>query len=104
MNRRWSGPPRSTWPTRRPRSAYACWGAKRRTTKIWDGAATTRAIVALAGEVVLVAVEATSDYRRPFLPARRPWAVRLACERTGREERARPAEGKLDATWLAKLN
>ena len=46
-------------------------GSKRRVTRVWDVAATTRAIMDLADELVelrveRVVLEATSDYWRPF--------------------------------------
>jgi transposase len=46
-------------------------GSKRRITRVWDVAATTRAIIDLADELVelrveRVVLEATSDYWRPF--------------------------------------
>ena len=86
-------------------------GAKRRVTRVWDVAATTGAIMALADELVdldieRVVLEATSDYWRPFfylLEARglRVWLVNA---KDVKNVPGRPKTDKLDAIWLAKLN
>jgi len=86
-------------------------GAKRRITKVWDVAATTKAIVALADElaeleVERVVLEATSDYWRPFfyLLEARGLCVWLVNARDVKNVPGRPKTDKLDAIWLCKLN
>ena len=83
----------------------------RRVTKVWDVAATTNAITALAEQLAVegigrVVVESTSDYWRPFvylLQARglNTWLVNA---RDVKGVPGRPKTDKLDAVWLAKLN
>ena len=73
-------------------------------TKVWNVASTTNAILELADQLAAqrverVVVESTSDYwRAVLLPARSPRATRLARERPGREERARPAQDRQGST------
>lgn len=86
-------------------------GRARRITKVWDVKATTRAIMALADELVelrveRVVVESTSDYWRPFfyLLEARGLCVWLVNARDVKNVPGRPKTDKLDAVWLAKLN
>ena len=86
-------------------------GAKRRVTRVWDVAATTGAIMALADELVglgieRVVLEATSDYWRPFfyLLEARGLCVWLVNAKDVKNVPGRPKTDKLDAIWLAKLN
>ncbi len=86
-------------------------GATRRVTKVWDVAATTGAIMALADELAEMAIErivleATSDYWRPFfyLLEARGLSVWLVNARDVKNVPGRPKTDKLDAVWLAKLN
>jgi transposase len=86
-------------------------GIKRRITRVWDVAATTNAIVALADELAelrieRVVLEATSDYWRPFfyLLEARGLVVWLVNARDVKNVPGRAKTDKLDAIWLAKLN
>lgn len=86
-------------------------GQKRRITRVWDVAATTRAIMALADQlagmgVERIVLEATSDYWRPFfyLLEARGLVVWLVNARDVKNVPGRPKTDKLDAIWLAKLN
>lgn len=86
-------------------------GATRRITRVWDVAATTGAIMALADELAglgieRVVLEATSDYWRPFfyLLEARGLCVWLVNARDVRNVPGRPKTDKLDAIWLCKLN
>jgi transposase len=83
----------------------------RRTTKVWDVGATTRAIMELGDElarqqVERVVVESTSDYWRPFvyLLEARGLHVWLVNASDVKQVPGRPKTDKLDAVWLAKLN
>jgi transposase len=83
----------------------------KRITRVWEVAATTNAIIALADQLTCqgierVVVESTSDYWRGFiylLEARglRVWLVNA---RDVKQVPGRPKTDKLDAVWLAKLN
>lgn len=86
-------------------------GRQRRVTRVFDVAATTNAIMALADELVelgieRVVVESTSDYWRPFfyLLEARGLVVWLVNARDVKQVPGRPKTDKLDAVWLAKLN
>lgn len=86
-------------------------GAKRRITRVWDVAATTGAIMALADELAelrieRVVLEATSDYWRPYfyLLEARGLCVWLVNARDVKNVPGRPKTDKLDSIWLAKLN
>jgi transposase len=86
-------------------------GKQRRVTRVWDVAATTGAIMALADELTelgieRVVLEATSDYWRPFfyLLEARGLCVWLVNARDVKNVPGRPKTDKLDAVWLAKLN
>lgn len=86
-------------------------GAGRRLTTVWDVAATTNAIMALADQLVAqgierIVVEATSDYWRPFvyLLAARGLTTWLVNARDVKQVPGRPKTDTLDAVWLAKLN
>ena len=86
-------------------------GKQRRITRVWDVAATTSAIMALADELTelgieRVVLEATSDYWRPFfyLLEARGLCVWLVNARDVKNVPGRPKTDKLDAVWLAKLN
>lgn len=83
---------------------------KRRVTKVWEVAATSRAILELADHLVdqrieRVTVESTSDYWRGFfyLLEARGLAVQLVNAREVKNVPGRPKTDKLDAVWLAKL-
>ncbi len=83
----------------------------RRVTKVWDVAATTTAIMALADELAQlrierVVLEATSDYWRPFfyLLEARGLVVWLVNARDVKNVPGRPKTDKLDSIWLARLN
>jgi len=85
--------------------------ARRRVTKVWEVAATTNAIMALADELAeasieRVVVESTSDYWRPFvyLLQARGLTVWLVNARDVKQVPGRPKTDKLDSVWLAKLN
>ena len=83
----------------------------KRITRVWEVAATTNAIIALADQLTSqgierVVVESTSDYWRGFvylLEARGLW-VWLVNARDVKQVPGRPKTDKLDAVWLAKLN
>lgn len=86
-------------------------GQTRRTTRVWDVPATTRAIMALADQlsemgIERIVLEATSDYWRPFfyLLEARGLSVWLVNARDVKNVPGRPKTDKLDAVWLAKLN
>ncbi len=86
-------------------------GQGRRLTRVWDVAATTNAICALADELAALGVqrailEATSDYWRPFFYVleARGLLVWLVNARDVKNVPGRPKTDKLDAVWLAKLN
>ena len=86
-------------------------GAKRRITRVWDVAATTNAIMALADELAelgieRIVLEATSDYWPPFfyLLEARGLGVWPVNARDVKNVPGRPKTDKLDAVWLAKLN
>lgn len=86
-------------------------GKQRRITRVWDVAVTTNAITALADELAelrieRVALEATSDYWRPFfyLLEACGLCVWLVNARDVKNVPGRPKTNKLDAVWLAKLN
>lgn len=86
-------------------------GAKRRITRVWDVAATTNAIMALADELAelrieRVVLEATSDYWRPYfyILEARGLCVWLVNARDVKNVPGRPKTDKLDSIWLAKLN
>ena len=83
----------------------------KRITRVWEVAATTNAIIALADQLTRqgierVVVESTSDYWRGvvyLLEARGLW-VWLVNARDVKQVPGRPKTDKLDAVWLAKLN
>jgi transposase len=83
----------------------------KRITRVWEVAATTNAIIALADQLTgqgieRVVVESTSDYWRGFvylLEARGLW-VWLVNAGDVKQVPGRPKTDKLDAVWLAKLN
>ncbi len=86
-------------------------GKSRRITRVWDVAAATNAIMALADELVelrieRVVLEATSDYWRPYfyILEARGLCVWLVNARDVKNVPGRPKTDKLDAIWLAKLN
>jgi transposase len=86
-------------------------GKQRRITRVFDVAATTNAIMALADELAemgieRIVVESTSDYWRPFfyLLEARGLVVWLVNARDVKNVPGRPKTDKLDAIWLAKLN
>ena len=86
-------------------------GTTRRITRVWDVAATTGAMMALADELAelsieRVVVESTSDYWRPFfyLLEAKGITVWLVNARDVKNVPGRPKTDKLDAIWLAKLN
>lgn len=83
----------------------------RRVSKIWDVTSMTKAILALADDLVAlqverVVLEATSDYWRPFfyLLEARGLTVWLVDARQVKQVPGRPKTDKVDAVWLAKLN
>jgi transposase len=85
--------------------------AGKRSTRVWEVAATTNAIIALADQLAgqgieRVVVESTSDYWRPFvyLLEARGLCVWLVNARDVKHLPGRPKTDKLDAVWLAKLN
>jgi transposase len=85
--------------------------AGKRVTLVWDVAATTNAICALAEQLVAqgierVVVESTSDYWRPFYYVLEAagLAVWLVNASEVKQVPGRPKTDKLDAVWLAKLN
>lgn len=84
---------------------------RRRVTRVFDVAATTKAIMDLAHElcearVERVVMEATSDYWRPFFYVleARGLVVWLVNAKDVKQVPGRPKTDKLDAVWLAKLN
>jgi transposase len=86
-------------------------GKQRRITRVFDVAATTNAIIALADELAemgieRIVVESTSDYWRPFfyLLEARGLLVWLVNARDVKNVPGRPKTDKLDSIWLAKLN
>ena len=83
----------------------------KRITRVWEVAATTNAIIALADQLTRqgierVVVESTSDYWRGFvyLLEARGLCVWLVNARDVKQVPGRPKTDKLDAVWLAKLN
>ena len=85
--------------------------ARRRVTKVWDVAATTRvdhgrSPTSSPERIERVVVESTSDYWRPFfyLLEARGLIVWLVNARDVKQVPGRPKTDKLDAVWLAKLN
>ena len=92
--------------TRLPQGAAAA----RRVSRVWEVAATTRAITELADHLVAVGieqvtVESTSDYWRIwfYLLEARGLDVQLVNARDVKNLPGRPKTDKLDAVWLAKL-
>jgi len=92
--------------TRLPQGA----AAGRRVSRVWEVAATTRAITELADHLVAVGieqvtVESTSDYWRIwfYLLEARGLDVQLVNARDVKNLPGRPKTDKLDAVWLAKL-
>jgi transposase len=82
----------------------------RRVCKVWDVAATTNAISALADQLVhlgieKITVESTADYWRIwfYLLEARGLDVQLVNARDVKNVPGRPKTDKLDAVWLAKL-
>jgi transposase len=83
----------------------------KRITRVWEVAATTNAIIALADQLTgqgieRVVVESTSDYWRGFvyLLEARGLCVWLVNAGDVKQVPGRPKTDKLDAVWLAKLN
>jgi transposase len=83
----------------------------KRITRVWEVAATTNGIIALADQLTRqgierVVVESTSDYWRGFvyLLEARGLCVWLVNARDVKQVPGRPKTDKLDAVWLAKLN
>ena len=92
--------------TRLPQGA----AAGRRVSRVWEVAATTRAVTELADHLVAVGieqvtVESTSDYWRIwfYLLEARGLDVQLVNARDVKNLPGRPKTDKLDAVWLAKL-
>lgn len=84
--------------------------AGRRVSRVWEVAATTRAVIELADHLVAVGiekvtVESTSDYWRIwfYLLETRGLDVQLVNARDVKNLPGRPKTDKLDAVWLAKL-
>jgi transposase len=84
--------------------------SNRRVCAVWDVAATTNAISALADQLVdlgieKVTVESTADYWRIwfYLLEARGLDVQLVNARDVKNVPGRPKTDKLDAVWLAKL-
>ena len=82
----------------------------RRVCKVWDVAATTNAVTALADQLVQlqvekVTVESTADYWRIwfYLLEAAGLQVQLVNARDVKNVPGRPKTDKLDAVWLAKL-
>jgi transposase len=82
----------------------------RRISRVWDTAATTNAVLALACQLVelgvqKVTVESTSDYWRIwfYLLESQGLDVQLVNARDVKNVPGRPKTDKLDAVWLAKL-
>ncbi len=85
-------------------------GGGRRTSRVWQVAATTNAVGDLAAELVAagvekVTVESTSDYWRIwfYLFEAAGLDVQLVNARDVKNVPGRPKTDKLDAVWLAKL-
>jgi transposase len=85
-------------------------GAVRRISRVWDVAATTETVIALAVALVAagiekVTVESTSDYWRMwfYLLEAAGLDVQLVNARDVKNVPGRPKTDKLDAVWLAKL-
>jgi transposase len=83
----------------------------RRTSRVFEVAATTNAIMALSDELFemgteRVVLEATSDYWRAFfyLLEARGLTVWLVNARDVKNVPGRPKTDKLDSVWLARLN
>jgi transposase len=83
---------------------------QRRVCKVWDVAATTNAVTALAAQLVRlgvekVTVESTGDYWRIwfYLLEAAGLDVQLVNARDVKNVPGRPKTDKLDAVWLAKL-
>jgi transposase len=83
---------------------------QQRVCKVWDVAATTNAVSALAGQLVQLGVEkvtleSTSDYWRIwfYLLEAAGLDVQLVNARDVKNAPGRPKTDKLDAVWLAKL-
>ncbi|MGO9100105.1 MAG: IS110 family transposase [Mycobacterium sp.] len=84
--------------------------AGRRGSQVWDVSATTRAVSALADQLLgagveRVTVESTSDYWRIwfYVLEAAGLAVQLVNARDVKNVPGRPKTDKLDAVWLAKL-
>ena len=82
----------------------------RRSSRVWDVAATTGAITELAGQlradgIEKITVESTSDYWRIwyYLLEAAGLEVQLVNARDVKNVPGRPKTDKLDAVWLAKL-
>jgi transposase len=85
-------------------------GAVRRVSRVWDVAATTETVIALAVQLMAagiekVTVESTSDYWRMwfYLLEAAGLDVQLVNARDVKNVPGRPKTDKLDAVWLAKL-
>jgi transposase len=85
--------------------------AGKRITRVWEVAARTNAIIALADQLAgqgieRVVVESTSDYWRGFVYLLEACglSVWLVNARDVKQVPGRPKTDKLDAVWLAKLN
>jgi transposase len=85
--------------------------ADRRVSRVWEVAATTRAVTELADHLVAVGiekvtVESTSDYWRIwfYLLEAAGLDVQLVNARDVKNLPGRPKTDKLDAVWLAKLH
>ncbi|MGB8381619.1 MAG: IS110 family transposase [Dermatophilaceae bacterium] len=85
-------------------------GSGRRGSRVWDVAATTETVIALAVQLVAlgiekVTVESTSDYWRMwfYLMEAAGLDVQLVNARDVKNVPGRPKTDKLDAVWLAKL-
>ena len=85
-------------------------GSGRRVSRVWDVAATTETVIALAVQLVAlgiekVTVESTSDYWRMwfYLLEAAGLDVQLVNARDVKNVPGRPKTDKLDAVWLAKL-
>jgi transposase len=83
---------------------------RRRVSRVWDVAATTRAVTELGDDLMAhgiekVTVESTSDYWRIwfYLLEARGLDVQLVNARDVKNLPGRPKTDKLDAVWLAKL-
>ncbi|WP_322768352.1 IS110 family transposase [Frankia sp. Cr1] len=82
----------------------------RRVSRVWDVAATTRAVMELGGHLAdsgieKITVESTSDYWRIwfYLLEAHGLEVQLVNARDVKNVPGRPKTDKLDAVWLAKL-